>query len=69
MFRANNKAGNRRFQVDIVMSIIQNLKENIIAKYEIINKEKESKDFANISQKWLEKVWDNSEDSVYDKFL
>ena len=55
--------------VDIVLNIIQNLKDNIIAKYEIVNEQKESKDFANISQKSLEIVWDNKEDSVYDKFL
>lgn len=38
------------------------------SKYQI-DSLKESKDFINISQKPLEKVWDNEEDSVYDKFL
>lgn len=56
-------------KVDVVLNIIQNLKDNIITKYEIVNEQKESKDFINISQKPLEKIWDNQEDSVYDKFL
>jgi hypothetical protein len=56
-------------KVDVVLNIIQNLKDNIITKYEIVNEQKESKDFINISQKPLEKIWDNKEDSVYDKFL
>lgn len=56
-------------KVDIVLNIIQNLKDNIITKYEIVNNQKESKDFMNISEKSLETIWDNQEDSVYDKFL
>lgn len=56
-------------KVDIVLNIIQNLKDNIISKCEIINEQKESKDFMNISQKSLEKIWDNKEDNEYDKFL
>ncbi|MEA3353167.1 MAG: hypothetical protein U9Q33_05115 [Campylobacterota bacterium] len=55
--------------MDIVLNIIKNLKDDVISKYEIINEQKESKDFINISQKSLEKIWDNQEDSVYDKFL
>lgn len=55
-------------KVGIVLNIIQNLKDNIVARYEIVNEQKESKDFVNISQKSLEAVWDNNEDSVYDKF-
>jgi len=56
-------------KVDIVLNIIENLKDNIIAKYEIINDQQESKDFINISKKPLETIWDNDEDSIYDKFL
>lgn len=56
-------------KVDVVLNIIQNLKDNIITKYEIINNQKESKDFMNISEKSLETIWDNQEDSIYDKFL
>jgi len=56
-------------KVDIVLNIIQSLKENIITKYEIISDQQESKDFINISKKSLETIWDNEEDSVYDKFL
>jgi len=56
-------------KVDVVLNIIQNLKDNIITRYEIINDQKESRDFMSISEKPLEKIWDNEEDSVYDKFL
>ena len=56
-------------KVDIVLNIIQNLKDNIITKYEIVSEIQEHKDFVNISEKSLEKIWDNQEDSIYDKFL
>lgn len=56
-------------KVDVVLNIIQNLKDNVITNYEIISEQKESKDFINISEKSLETVWSNEEDSVYDKFL
>jgi len=56
-------------KVDVVLNIIQNLKDNIITRYEIINNQKESQDFMSISEKSLEKIWDNKEDSIYDKFL
>ena len=56
-------------KVDIVLNIIKSLKEDVITKYEVIADKKESKDFINISQQSLEKIWDNEEDSVYDKFL
>ena len=56
-------------KLDIVLNIIQNLKENVIAKYEIVSEIKENRDFINLSQTSLEKLWDNEEDSVYDKFL
>ena len=56
-------------KVNIVLNIIQNLKDDVIAKYEIINENREQKDFINISQSSLEKIWDNNKDSVYDKYL
>ena len=56
-------------KVDIVLNIIQNLKDNIVTKYEVVSERKESKDFINLSEKSLEKVWDNQEDSIYDRFL
>jgi len=56
-------------KLDIVMNIIQNLKENIIIKYEMVDDMNEDKSFINISQKSLEKSWDNKEDAIYDKFL
>ena len=56
-------------KLDIILNIINNLKDDVIASYEIINENREQKDFINISQKSLSKVWDNEEDSVYDKYL
>ncbi len=56
-------------KLDIILNIIRNLKDDVIAKYEIINDNIEAKEFMDISQKSLEKVWDNEEDSIYDKYL
>jgi len=56
-------------KIDIVLNIIENLKSNVISKYEIINQNSEQKDFTKISNKSLEKIWDNKEDAVYDRFL
>lgn len=56
-------------KVDLVLNIIQNLKEGIINKYEIVDENKNSRDFISISDKSLKKIWDNQEDSVYDKLL
>jgi hypothetical protein len=56
-------------KLDIVLNIIQNLKDDVVKKYEVINEDKDQKDFINISQQSLKKIWDNKEDSVYDKYL
>ena len=56
-------------KVDIIINIIQNLKENIITNYEIVSDKKENVDFIQVSQNSFEKIWDNNEDSEYDKFL
>jgi hypothetical protein len=56
-------------KLDIILNIINNLKDDVITRYEIINENREQKDFINISQKSLSRVWDNEEDSVYDKYL
>ena len=56
-------------KVDIVLNIINNLKSDIISKYEIIRQNNEQKDFIKLSDKSFSKIWDNDEDSVYDKFL
>ncbi len=55
--------------IDIVLNIVQNLKENIIAKCEIVSDKNDTQEFMILSQNALEKIWDNEEDSVYDKFL
>jgi len=56
-------------KIDIVLNIIKNLKDDVVSKYEIVSNDTEEKDFINISQKSLESVWNNEEDSVYDKYL
>ena len=56
-------------KLDIILNIINNLKDDVITRYEITNENREQKDFINISQKSLSRVWDNEEDSVYDKYL
>jgi len=56
-------------KLDIVLNIIQNLKEDVVKKYEVINEDKDQKDFIEISQKSLKKIWDNEEDSIYDRYL
>jgi len=56
-------------KLDIVLNIIQNLKDNVVSKYEVINNNIEQKDFINISEESFKNTWDNKEDSIYDKFL
>jgi len=56
-------------KLDIVLNIIQNLKDDVVKKYEVVNEDKDQKNFIEISQKSLKKVWDNEEDSIYDKYL
>ena len=56
-------------KLDIVLNIIQNLKDDVVKKYEVINEDKDQKDFIEISQGSLKKIWDNQEDSIYDKYL
>ena len=56
-------------KLDIVLNIIQNLKDDVVTRYEVINENKEHSDFMSISKKSFEKVWDNKEDAIYDKYL
>lgn len=56
-------------KVDIVLNIIDNLKSDIISKYEVVKQNNEQKDFAKISNKSFSKIWDNDNDAVYDRFL
>ena len=56
-------------KLNVVLNIIQNLKDGVISKYEIINDDKEHKGMIEISHTSLEKIWDNEEDSLYDKYL
>ncbi len=56
-------------KLDVVLTIIKNLKDDVIESYHIDSKKQESTDFMKLSNVALEKVWDNKEDSVYDKYL
>jgi hypothetical protein len=56
-------------KLDIVLNIIQNLKDDVVKKYEVINEDRDQKDFIEISQGALKQIWDNQEDSVYDRYL
>lgn len=56
-------------KVELVLALIKNLKENVVSSYEVVNDTRDQKDFIQLSQKSLEKTWDNSEDSDYDRFL
>ena len=56
-------------KLDIVLNIIQNLKEDVVKKYEVISSDKDQQDFIEISYEPLKRIWDNQEDSVYDKYL
>ena len=56
-------------KLDIILTIIKNLKDDVIESYHIDSKKQEGTDFMKLSNVSLEKVWDNKEDSVYDKYL
>jgi len=56
-------------KLDILLNIIQSLKTDIIKNYQVKSDENLSKDFMQLSNTSLEKIWDNEEDSVYDKFI
>ncbi|NOR54716.1 MAG: hypothetical protein GQ531_00760 [Sulfurovum sp.] len=56
-------------KLDILLTIVKNLKEDVVSKYEVINDSIENKDYHRISEESFTKIWDNSEDSVYDKYL
>jgi len=56
-------------KLDIVLEIIKNLKEDVIRHYEVLGDKEEESDIINLSNRVLENIWDNSEDSEYDKFL
>jgi hypothetical protein len=56
-------------KLDILLTIIKNLKDDVIERYHIDSREEENSDFIKLSNTTLEKVWDNEEDNVYDKYL
>ncbi len=56
-------------KLHIVLNILQSLKKDVIKKYEVVNENQDQQDFIKISEESLKKIWDNSEDSVYDKYL
>ena len=56
-------------KLEIVLNIVKNLKDDIISRYEVVNERREDESFIHLSEKALNKIWDNQEDSEYDKFL
>jgi hypothetical protein len=56
-------------KVDVILTIIKNLKDNVVKKYEIIGQADEIKQFNSLSHSKLNTIWDNLEDSDYDRFL
>ena len=56
-------------KVDVIKNILDNLKDDIIKKYQILDNKKENKEFISLSNNSLDKIWDNQEDEIYDKFL
>lgn len=56
-------------KVAIILNIINSLKKDIVSSYEIIDENSQEKEFLKLSEKTLQKIWDNSEDSIYDKYL
>ena len=65
----------KEHKIELVMKYLKELKDDAIVKYEIINDstdrvdENEEKTLMALSDKVFEKIWDNEEDRVYDKFL
>ena len=56
-------------KVDIVLTIIKNLKEDIISKYEVLKTNQDTKEFMALSNQTLDNIWNNKEDEVYDKYF
>ena len=56
-------------KLDIVLTLVKNLKKDIVNTYEIINDSQENKDYHRISEETLTQIWDNKEDAIYDKYL
>ena len=55
-----------------MQTLIIDVKDNkldVIESYHLDSKKQEGTDFMKLSNVALEKVWDNKEDSVYDKYL
>ena len=65
----------KEHKLELVMKYLKELKDDVIVKYEIIKDstdrvdENEEKSLMALSDKVFEKIWDNEEDRVYDKFL
>ena len=56
-------------KLEVVLNIINSLKDDIVKKYEVKSDVNEQNHFISISHNSLEKIWNNEEDSVYDKYL
>ncbi len=56
-------------KTEILLQIIDNLKSDLIKSYLLKPLKDEKNDFNQLSDPTLTKIWDNKEDSDYDKFL
>ena len=56
-------------KLDIILTIVKNLKSDIISKYEVISDSIENKEYHRVSEESLGNIWDNEEDSIYDRYL
>ena len=52
-----------------LIKYLKNLKKDLVKKIEIFKEKNELDSFNNLSLKSFEKIWDNKEDSIYDRFL
>jgi len=56
-------------KAEIVLNIINNLKSDLVKNYTLHNIKENDTEFMKLSNQTLSKIWDNKEDSIYDKFL
>ena len=56
-------------KIDLVLNIISSLKDDIIKRYEVLDRDKEQEELISISNRSFDEIWNNEEDSIYDKYL
>jgi len=56
-------------KADIFLYFLEKFKDDIVNKVNIIDENIEEKTLLSLSNNSLDKIWDNKEDSIYDKYL